>query len=85
MREYTKSDCDRTGVGCSLKGRVVVLNRAALPPGASRPAFPLHRRERGEPEPHRAERVSGIPLKRGKLPVLAGGCEGNAETGSPAG
>ncbi len=33
MREYTKNDCDQTGYGFSLKGKVVVLDRAALPPG----------------------------------------------------
>ena len=32
MREYTKGDCGQTGYGISLKGKVVVLNRAALPP-----------------------------------------------------
>lgn len=32
MREYTKNDCGQTGYGISLKGKVVVLNRAALPP-----------------------------------------------------
>lgn len=33
MYEYTEKDCDRMGDGCSLKGRVVVVNQAALPPG----------------------------------------------------
>lgn len=31
MREYTKNDCGQTGYGFSLKGKVVVLNKAALP------------------------------------------------------
>ena len=29
---YTESDCAGTGSSCSIKGRVVVLNREALPP-----------------------------------------------------
>lgn len=32
MREYTKNDCSQTGYDFSLKGKVVVLDRAALPP-----------------------------------------------------
>lgn len=32
MREYTKNDCSQTGYGFPLKGKVVVLNKAALPP-----------------------------------------------------
>lgn len=32
MREYTKNDCGQTGYGFSLKGKVVVLSKAALPP-----------------------------------------------------
>ena len=31
MHEYTKNDCEQTGYGFSLKGKVVVLNKAALP------------------------------------------------------
>ena len=32
MREYTENDCEQTGYGFSLKGKVVVINKAALPP-----------------------------------------------------
>ena len=32
MREYTKNDCDQTGYGIPLKGKAVVVDRAALPP-----------------------------------------------------
>lgn len=32
MREYTRDDCSQTGYDFSLKGKVVVLDRAALPP-----------------------------------------------------
>ena len=32
MRVYTEKDCSQTGYGFSLKGKVVVLDRAALPP-----------------------------------------------------
>lgn len=30
MREYTENDCEQSGYGFSLKGKVVVLNRAVL-------------------------------------------------------
>ena len=33
MHEYTEMDCDQTGEGCSLKGKVVVVNKAASLPG----------------------------------------------------
>lgn len=30
MHDYTEKDCDQTGAGCSLKGRVVVVNTAGF-------------------------------------------------------
>lgn len=84
MREYTRNDCSQTGYDFSLKGKVVVLDRAALPPEHPGQLF-LYGRERGKPEPHRAERVPCLPYKRGKLPVHAQGCDRDVEAGTSAG
>lgn len=36
---YTESDCAETGSSCSIKGRVVVLNREVLPPCNQNPLY----------------------------------------------
>ena len=47
-RAYTAEDCEETGYGIYLTGKVIVVCQDAFPDGLREPALFLHRRERGQ-------------------------------------